>query len=170
MKKMKMVMTVLCMMLMVFGVIPSASALTITPTTTPQWTGTQTSNAQILAYLDALNMTPYPDFDSSTEVYKADLGGDPTNYDITADIMNALYLLVKDGNSTPAWYLFYLPDINGVAWNGYDTLELRNFWVGRGSISHVAIYGGVQVPEPATLLLLGLGLVGLAGVRRGLKK
>ena len=36
-------------------------------------------------------------------------------------------------------------------------------------ISHVAIYGdstGITVSEPLTLLLLGFGLVGLAGVRR----
>jgi hypothetical protein len=71
-----------------------------------------------------------------------------------------IFLLVKDGNQSPAWYLFDISD-----WNGTDDLVLEDFWVGPGAISHVALYAGgeVQVPDGgSTVLLLGLGLSAIA--------
>lgn len=75
------------------------------------------------------------------------------------------YLAIKDGNNTPSYYFFDLS-----AWNGTETLDLRNFWAnGRGAISHVSIWGvatSTSVPEPGTMGLLGLGLLSIAAVRR----
>jgi PEP-CTERM motif len=90
-------------------------------------------------------------------------------------IADADYLLVKDGNASPAWWLF-----NISAWNGTDDLELINFWAAgtpgtddaRGAISHVTLYGGTttQVPEPMTLSLLGVGLLAFGFTRRRLNR
>jgi hypothetical protein len=81
-----------------------------------------------------------------------------------------LYLLVKDGNHDPIWYIFDLnsvsPPTPSVSWNGTETLQIQDFWPNGGAISHVSIYGSATVPEPTTLMFLGLGLIGLAGVRR----
>jgi hypothetical protein len=78
---------------------------------------------------------------------------------------NPVYVLVKDGNSTPAWYLY---NISG--WNGQDKIILQNFWPQRGAISNVSIYGTTtSVPDGGAIaMLLGAALLGLAGVGRKL--
>ena len=76
-----------------------------------------------------------------------------------------IYLLVKDGNHSPTGYLF---DIS--AWNGEENLVLTGFWPAQGAISHVSIYtngNASSVPDGgATLILLGMGISGLAAARR----
>lgn len=76
------------------------------------------------------------------------------------------YLVIKDGNNNPS---FYFVDLTALGWNGTDPIILEDFWIGRGAISHVAIWGvpNSSVPEPGTLGLLGLGLAGIGiGMRR----
>lgn len=146
------------------------------------------------SFIDAYLVANYSDI--GTELYKQDVGGgesgalagsysttfdndplDPSEATITytgGDVIDIpAYLLVKDGNHSPAWYLFLFDGgTDGLVWNGTDTLVLTDFWPQEGAISHVAFYGeSTSVPESAGLFLLGTGFIGLAAMgRRRFKK
>lgn len=177
--------------LMAGSAAPAQAAL-ITPDSgvlnDTRWEGNETGQAGIDAII-GLIMAP----DGSVELYKYNVGGveeglltgsytpamtvdgGTISYIGGAFVGPVAYLLVKDGNNEPAWYLFNLTDIFG--WNGQDTLELSGFWPGQGAISHVTLYGtegegedgggggsGGTIPEPATLVLFGAALA-VAGAR-----
>jgi hypothetical protein len=88
---------------------------------------------------------------------------DDSIWDVYSDVM----IVLKGGNAqTPGKYVGYLL-ADGQDWGTY----LSPFMNGsrRTAISHISIYlrgGANAVAEPATLALIGIGLVGIAYLRR----
>ncbi len=182
-----------------FAAAPEAQALSITPATMPQWTGNQTG----MGGANGINSVIFPIMGAVTEYYKMDVGAagdtgamaahytttfsnsasDPANalidhvgtQSIVSNSTNPAWMLVKDGNNSPAWYLFNLTTLG---WNGTEDLVLTGFWPGEGAISHVALYGSAtgtttttSTPDGGTTVtLMGAALCGLAGVRRFLRR
>jgi hypothetical protein len=155
------------------------AALSITPSSSLYVTsGNQTGVPKILEQIAkegyVLGTSQYKkDYDNGAESgdlknsystsFNSSVSGGSVTWDGPGIITGAQYFLVKDGNHSPAWYLF---DISG--WDGKESIEFSNFWLGPGAISHVAIFGGTtSVPDGgATAILLGVGVLGLAALRR----
>lgn len=182
---MKKILAALFAAFLMMGIVSGASALTIYPDN-KVLEGNETSNEAILVavnnYLTGLygsatwvdlykrNVDDNFDTGSYASSYETEFFNEPDDpAEATITYINGPYitgytpyLIVKDGNQIPAWYLFNLS-----SWNGMETINLESFWPDQGAISHIQILGKTtSVPEPMTLILLGLGMVGLAGVRR----
>jgi len=171
--------------LLAAGLACSAFALDINPLSgtlnVTRWEGNQTSQAEIDAFIAAF-------LGASTFQYTQDQGGgesgalagsyntvflntptDPSGATVTytggAVLGDVKYLLVKDGNQVPAWYLF---NMTALGWNGTETLNLSGFWPAQGAISHISLYGGgTSVPDSGTTVaLLGASLLALGMLRR----
>ncbi len=192
MKKIKILLLSLLTAGMIFGMVLSASATTIyiNLSTTPALYGEETSQADITTLINAyLNPDPTLLYYASPD--DGESGPYATYYDTTfsggneaAIVINVgpgyisttpVYLLAKDGavpdnNSlTHAWYFY---NLTALGWTGIQNIDISGLWPDQGSFSHLSLYGtpGTSVPEPFTIVLLGFGLVGLAGVGRKLKK
>lgn len=63
------------------------------------------------------------------------------------------YAVVKAGNTSYAFY-------------DNDLTDLLSYDFGQNGISHISYFNGNPIPEPATMLLFGVGLAGLAGIAR----
>lgn len=111
------------------------------------------------------SMTKY-DTDEGAGWQKVDYGYSDGVYAIDFQSESPSYFFIKVGNGTQYSHFLY-QNLDSLKWGVIDLnveegLEIKEI----GKLSHIGELGNVAVPEPATLILLGLGLLGVAGFRR----
>ena len=135
--------------LLTFSVVNIASAIPI-----KTWNHEKVGIVEMNAGIDAYNSIHPTYYKNIVEEYwainKTEVGGDSKNWEFD-NLLNVEYLLIKAGQQIE---LFYVGDVG----TGKFT------WTGTHGISNFSTIA--PVPEPATMLLLGTGLIALAAFKR----
>jgi hypothetical protein len=151
-------------------IVPVSSAIYANPT---NLLPNSNSSTELIFLTDILGFSPGAFIGKEDSAvpgdyfYNQDIRSLSNWFSPNVDITGWLYAVVKVDGPNDGWYGYQRDDTDGLGLTVPDIPGTTQF---RYGISHVSFFGSTPVPEPATLLLLGLGLVGLAGIRRGLKK